>query len=757
MFKDLNELPKNNAIKKVYNYVPSIYFQNSAQRFLSYHNSHNFHDYHNSHNSNICKYFDNSFMIWRLKFAIRTYKDSSFLWHHLLYLIKQNEIFIYNDLTFEDIRRILLTNSTQEFVDLKNNHVHVCILLLRILFKREIEELDRHKLNNLNNLNSFNNLNNVENNFIISDLHFQKIKEGMQVQNSNLTLCTLQYLIRIGCEWNGSLREAKFWLKTMKDLGFPPTLPDYLNIINQNINLKDFDDARLYIMKLIKDDLNPTINNIDEYIRNMSNIKLDLVETFYHESFSEGYFEKNKNNYNWLLLSYAKRNNTSLVAKYFKEMWYDKKIYPDSLSFQSLIAAQIGIYGESRKYPDYAEVLRVALNVYNIMKRDFCLQPNSFINYSLLRRIVSPTFEFKLDDYSVLCELTEGLLLSCQKENGLIQDRVNEKFLFRIFDNLLLHKYLKEAQLIYKEFCKRESENGMEICAKKLLEAYVNIYDPNTAKIFLFELISKKFMPHPRFYRLILEGYLDNNDLISTLNFYEIIKEHGIIPNEVSYLKFIRVLVYHQEIQKAKEIFEDIVQFHKEPCIEIFNTIIHGFYIVNDNISAQEFIKKMTTNYYVEPNITTYNVQIQGYSRVKWCSIKGLEKIYEDMLNDGIQPDTITYRNLIVASIKLGDIQGAKKYFRENVKSQVKVNFRGGITLMNALAATGKKYDMRFCWDIYQELKESFHGKKVDRQVFETLLFGIYKSESLKMIDLVKEEIEKNGYDIDVLSKFLVK
>ncbi|CAG8436400.1 3829_t:CDS:2 [Diversispora eburnea] len=646
-------------------------------------------------------------MIWRLKFAIRTYKDSSFLWHLLLYLFKQDEKLIYNDLTFEDIRRILLTNSTQEFVDLKNNHVH--------------------------------------------------IKEGIQVQNSNLTLCTLQYLIRIGCERNESLKEAKFWLKTMKNLGFPPTLPDYLNIINQTINLKDFVDARVYIMKLIEDGLNPTINNIDEYLRNMSNIKLDLVETFYQESFSEGYFEKNKNNYNWLLLSYAKRNDTSHVAKYFNEMWYNKRIYPDSLSFQSLIAAQIGIYGDSRKYPNYAEVLRVALNVYYIMKRDFCLQPNSFINYSLLRRIVSPTFEFKLDDYSVLCELTEGLLLSCQKENNLIRDRVNEKFLLRIFDNLLLHKYLKEAQLIYKEFCKQESENGMEICAKKLLETYANLYDPNTAKIFLFELISKKFMPHPRFYRLILEGYLDNNDLISALNFYEIIKEHGIIPNEVSYLKFIKILVYNQEIKKAKEIFKDIVQFYKEPCIEIFNTIIHGFYIMNDNISAQDFIKDMKTNYHIKPNISTYNVQIQGYGRVKWCSIKGFEKIYENMINDGIQPDTITYRNLIVTSIKLGHIEGAKKYFQENVKSQVKVNFRGGITLMNALAATGKKSDMRFCWDIYQKLKASFAGKKVDRQVFETLLFGIYKSESLKMIELVKEEIEKNGYNIDVLSKFLVK
>ncbi|CAG8465899.1 8607_t:CDS:1 [Acaulospora morrowiae] len=691
----------------------------------------------NCNEKSVCTIFDHSLMLWRCKFAIRTHQDPSFIWQLILYLIRRDNLFKREDLSLKEIRQILMANSTRGFTHLKKSHIHACILLLQSLYRRD-QVLDKFTLKEIKEY------------YGINSFSLKKIQESMQVQGANLTFMTLQYLIRTQCEWkSGTLKGAIFWMDVMEDLGFSPTLLEYTNIIYRSIELEDYDVVRRYIQKLIDAGLNPTLNNIDVVLRfSESNHKFRLVESSFQQFFYEGYFEYTSDNYNWLLFRYAKKDKRNRAKKYFDEMTVEKRLYPDTLTFQSLIAAEIGFYGERKSS---VKRLETSINLYKTMQNKYILKPNSFIYFSLLNRIIDPSPDIKypngaMEDYSIIRELTVGLL-SCLTPDCQILDKISNNFLKKLFSTLLLHNYLHEAQLVYQELRHRNPNKNVK-GAKELLDAFAKSGAPNLARNVFHEMVSSGVQPVSKYYGLILEGYLNNNDLMSSLQFYEIIKEHEIIPSEINYLILIRTLIYHREIEKANEIFRDALQHYGKPCLPIFNTLLHGYFIAADNESAQTLLNEMISKYGVEPNVVTYNVHIQGYINMKWSSLGGIQKIYEKMKQDGIKPDSITFRNLILVCLKHGNIGLAKDYFKENVEAKVEVNFRSGITLMNYLVISGEKDGdhMNFCWGIYEELKKQ---GKVDKQVFETLLYGSRKFEDWNMRKRIEKEIERSGFNID--------
>lgn len=154
----------------------------------------------------------------------------------------------------------------------------------------------------------------------------------------------------------------------------------------------------------------------------------------------------------------------------------------------------------------------------------------------------------------------------------------------------------------------------------------------------IFDEMKAEYVPDLRTYSIMLEGWGD---------------EH--------------------KVNKAREIFQEMIDMDCEPDIVVYVILMNAFCKVGEIEEAVKVLDEMRSRG-CKPNLHAYSVLVHAYGSNK--QIAEALDIFEKMKKDTCAPDTPTYNALIGAFCSASEIDGAYRTLEEMERSGVSPNSR---------------------------------------------------------------------------------
>jgi leucine-rich PPR motif-containing protein len=173
------------------------------------------------------------------------------------------------------------------------------------------------------------------------------------------------------------------------------------------------------------------------------------------------------------------------------------------------------------------------------------------------------------------------------------------------------------------------------------------------------------------------------------------------------------------------------------PDIECFNIVMHGFSVIKQVDKAVELMEQLKSNG-IEPNVQTYNIIIKGYT-----VLEQPEKA-EEILSRGKeifqQPiEASIYSSLMVSYVRTGKLREAERVYQQMLEQQIEPDVVAYNTLLNAYAKEGRDDKMKQVLDLLQK-----ENKIKDAVTYSILLQYQIKNnqfgQAIQMFNQMKQE-----------------
>lgn len=223
------------------------------------------------------------------------------------------------------------------------------------------------------------------------------------------------------------------------------------------------------------------------------------------------------------------------------------------------------------------------------------------------------------------------------------------------------------------------------------------------------------------------------------------------------YNNFLTLLVRRNRVQEAVSLFSGLILKSQCYCPDTctFNIVIRGLCREGEVEKAFELFNDMVS-FGCLPDVVTYNALINGLSRVGEAD-RGLELLREVQSGNVISPDVVTYTSVISGYCKLGNMEVASSIFNEMISFGVKPSL---ITFNVLIDGFGKSGDMSSALSIYEKML--FLGCLPDVVTFTSLIDGYCRSgkvdQGLRLWDEMNERnLAPNVYTFAILINSLCK
>ncbi|CAH9058659.1 unnamed protein product [Cuscuta epithymum] len=162
----------------------------------------------------------------------------------------------------------------------------------------------------------------------------------------------------------------------------------------------------------------------------------------------------------------------------------------------------------------------------------------------------------------------------------------------------------------------------------------------------LYAMMGKNCSPDVYTYQEVIHGVRDGNHTRGrdVFQIFKDIKSRGHAPDMVMYSTVIHSLVKANMLQKAKEVWFEMIKKKFVPNNYIYNALIYGYLKIGDAREAERLYKDMLYRGCVDSSVT-YNILISGF-----CENRMFMKAYrlfQHMLSKDIPHDDVTYHCLI--------------------------------------------------------------------------------------------------------------
>ncbi|KAF3456699.1 hypothetical protein FNV43_RR01353 [Rhamnella rubrinervis] len=132
------------------------------------------------------------------------------------------------------------------------------------------------------------------------------------------------------------------------------------------------------------------------------------------------------------------------------------------------------------------------------------------------------------------------------------------------------------------------------------------------------------------------------NEILQVFDMWKQIEKSRI--NELNYKKIIKLLCGDGLVEEAVKSFQEMKNYGLSPCLDIYNSIIHG-YANNGNFDNALYFLNEMREVNVAPETDTYDGLIEAYAKHKMYDEMGT--YVKKMELNGCPPDQITYNMLI--------------------------------------------------------------------------------------------------------------
>nr|XP_043621044.1 pentatricopeptide repeat-containing protein At2g17525, mitochondrial [Erigeron canadensis] len=264
---------------------------------------------------------------------------------------------------------------------------------------------------------------------------------------------------------------------------------------------------------------------------------------------------------------------------------------------------------------------------------------------SLMNEIVDPnsvTFNILITAYCKQDNLVQALVMleKCFRV-GFVPDVITVTKVMEILCN-------KDRPMEAHAVLQRMEKNGGKIdvvAYNTLIKGLCKMKKPKAARRFLKEMELKGCLPNIDTYNSLISGFCELGLLDTALDMFDEMKTAGISWTFTTYDILIHGLCSRGRVEdgyKILELMEETRSSSISRHISPYNSIIYGLYKANRIDEAREFLTKMETNF---PRAIDKTLQILALCEDG--KIQNAKKIYDEMIQQGINPSILVYVTLI--------------------------------------------------------------------------------------------------------------
>ncbi|KAJ7524559.1 hypothetical protein O6H91_17G011300 [Diphasiastrum complanatum] len=268
----------------------------------------------------------------------------------------------------------------------------------------------------------------------------------------------------------------------------------------------------------------------------------------------------------------------------------------------------------------------------------------------------------------------------------------------------------------------------------------------------------------------IISAYADSGQGEEAINLFQQMQETGLAPDKVLFVVVLKACARLAALEQGKQLHLDIIKRGFQSDVIIGSTLVDMYSKCGCTEDARELFNSMS-----ERNAVSWNAMIAGYAQ------NGLGKealaLYEQMKQEGMQPDNVTFVLLLKACASLAALEQGKQLHSDIIKRGFQSDVIVGSTLVDMYAKCGCTEDAREVFNnmserdvvswtamiagyaqnglgkealaLYEQMKQE--GVQPDTVTFVLLLKACASLAVLEQGKRLHSDITKRGFQSDVI------
>ncbi|KAJ7540610.1 hypothetical protein O6H91_10G022900 [Diphasiastrum complanatum] len=268
----------------------------------------------------------------------------------------------------------------------------------------------------------------------------------------------------------------------------------------------------------------------------------------------------------------------------------------------------------------------------------------------------------------------------------------------------------------------------------------------------------------------MIAGYAQNGLGKEALALYEQMKQEGVQPDNVTFVLLLKACASLGALEQGKQLHSDIIKRGFQSNVIVGSTLVDMYAKCGCTEDSRELFNNMR-----ERDVVSWTAMIAAYAQ------SGLGKealaLYEQMKQEGVQPNNVTFVLLLKACASLGALEQGKQLQSDIIKKGFHSNVIVGCTLVDMYAKCGCIEDARelfnnmserdvVSWNaliagyaqngfgkealaLYEQMKQE--GMQPDNVTFVVLLKACASLAALETGKQLHSDIIKRGFQLNVI------
>ncbi|KAJ7565309.1 hypothetical protein O6H91_02G056300 [Diphasiastrum complanatum] len=180
----------------------------------------------------------------------------------------------------------------------------------------------------------------------------------------------------------------------------------------------------------------------------------------------------------------------------------------------------------------------------------------------------------------------------------------------------------------------------------------------------------------------MIAGYTQHGLGREALALYEQMKQEDVQPDKVTYVSLLKACATVAALEQGQQLHSEIIKSGYQLDVVIGNTLV-DMYAKCGCLEHARWVFNKTR----ERDVVSWNAMIAGYAHL------GLGKpalaLYEQMKQEGVKPDDVTYILLLKACASIAALEQGKQLHAHIIKSGFELNVTVNSSLVNMYAKCG--------------------------------------------------------------------
>ncbi|KAJ7522179.1 hypothetical protein O6H91_19G086300 [Diphasiastrum complanatum] len=303
-----------------------------------------------------------------------------------------------------------------------------------------------------------------------------------------------------------------------------------------------------------------------------------------------------------------------------------------------------------------------------------------------------------------------------------------------------------------------------------LANTLVHMYSKCSSLVHAHKVFSN--MPQHNVYSwtAIISAYADSGAVEEAIDLFQKMQGTGLAPDKVLFVVVLKACASLAGLEQGRQLHSEIIKRGFQSDVVVGRTLVNMYAKCGCTEDARELFDNMS-----ERDVASWNAMIAGYAQ------NGLGKealaLYEQMKQEGMQPDNVTFVLLLKACASLAGLEQGRQLHSEIIKRGFQSDVVVGSTLVNMYAKCGCTEDARELFDnmserdvvswnamitgyaqnglgkealaLYEQMKQE--GMQPDNVTFVLLLKACASLAGLEQGRQLHSEIIKRGFQSDVV------